>query len=107
MKIDESQIRGLIVISLVLAVAPFFIFFLNRFYHYETPLLTTQHSDSVLIEVAGGSLSGIYFVPFPTDIHTFFKWIHLGKNFQGDVLLRTGMKVIIADQSTSHAVKIG
>ena len=92
--LSGHQIRGIIAISILLAFIPLIAFFYPSWVVTEVPILSTRHSDSMLVEVADETgLSGIYFVPQGTSFNQMISQIDMKKLVTEDMPLRNGMRL--------------
>lgn len=92
----ENQIKGLIGISLILAIIPFVIFFSNFFVNYKIPVLANQHKSALTVAIRGKDTGeGIYYTVPGTTAN---KLLHLiGSDFRSlnDFVLENGMELTI------------
>jgi competence protein ComEA len=107
MTIFESQIKGLIALSLTLAIIPFFSFFYSLFISYKAPTLIDQFSDSLAIEIVERNrIKGIYFVRPETSAQQFLKSAGIGEFLTKDFPLKNGMQIIIDADAENGTVAI-
>jgi len=107
MNISESQIKGLIALSLTLAIIPFFSFFHHLFTSYKAPALADQFGDSLAIEIAGrDKVKGVYFVHPKTSARQLFASAGIGEFSTKDFLLKNGMQIIIEADAENGAIAI-
>lgn len=91
-----SQIKGLIVIFLILAIIPFIIFYSNHFLNYKTPVLADQHKNTITVEILDKERGdGIYFAVPGTTANQLFGMIDFDVRREKDFLLENTMKLII------------
>ena len=92
----KHQIRGLIVIFLILAIIPFIIFFSNFFLNYKIPILANQHKNALTVAIRDKYIgNGIYFTAPGTTANQL---LYLsGSDFRNlnDFVLRNGMRLTI------------
>jgi DNA uptake protein ComE-like DNA-binding protein len=108
MIISESNLKGITVLSLMLAVIPFMILILRALNTYEMPAHANQCPDCLAVEIFENNQSaGIYFVPPETNVHQLLQSAGLGEISKKDMPLRNGMKLILEDHSGQKKVVAG
>ncbi|HON59233.1 MAG TPA: helix-hairpin-helix domain-containing protein [Smithella sp.] len=108
MSIGERQVRGVIALSLMMAVAPFFVFLTNRLLPDAAPAMADRYQKSLAVEIAEPSpKAGIYFVAPQTGAREFLKSLRAGNSLSRDFPLQTGMKIILPDPERSDNIVIG
>lgn len=98
-----KQLRGLIVIFLVITVIPLIIFFSDFFSKFKLPVLANQYKNSHILEIKDKNIGdGLYFTPPGLTANQLLKIT--GNNFQieKDFLLEDGMKLIIDSGSVKN-----
>jgi len=96
----EKQLRGLIVISLVLTIIPLIIFFSDSFSKFKIPILANQYKNSIIIDIKDKNIGdGLYFTPPGMTANQLLNIT--GNNFkiEKDFFLEDGMKLIINSSS--------
>jgi competence protein ComEA len=92
----ENQIRGLIVVFLILAILPFIVFFSNLFLNHKIPILTKHHGNTLTIEIHNKDIGeGIYFTASGTSVNQLLYLAGIGERCEKDFLLENGMKLTI------------
>jgi competence protein ComEA len=100
----ESHIRGLIAITLILAVIPFINFFFNSYFDYRLPVFIDQGKNTIAIEIADKDQSkGIYFTPLKTTTNQLLASAGISIKAENDFLLTNGMK-LVADSNSSPSI---
>ncbi len=92
----ENQIKGLIVIFLILAIIPFIIFFSNIFLSTKIPLLADQHKNALTVLVQDKNIgAGIYFTKPGTTTNQLLYLTGSGHRSLNDFVLENGMTLSI------------
>jgi competence protein ComEA len=96
----EKQIKGLIVIFLILAIIPF-ILPSNFFFNYAPPFFTDQQNDMpLIIEVCNENRGkGIYFVKPGTTANQLLEMTGIDVIIEKDFMLENGMKLTVDSDS--------
>jgi competence protein ComEA len=96
----ENQIRGLIVIFLILAIIPLIIFFSNFFSNYKVPVLVNQYNNTLTLEIKDKDTGdGIYFTAPETTASQLLNLTGIDFRIEKDFMLEDGMKLIIDSNS--------
>lgn len=106
----EHQIRGMIAISITLAVIPLVVFLMPFLVNPPSPDLSASGSDSdnLIIEIVReNGDSGIYFVRPGTTASQLFSQAGIKPNIKMDVNLRSGTKIHLVAASTEQNMVIG
>jgi competence ComEA-like helix-hairpin-helix protein len=107
MDISQTQIKGLIVLCLTLAIIPFFVFSYCSLVNYKVPDLADQLSDSLAIEIfERDEVKGIYFVPPETSVRQLFKSVADQEFKVEDFTLKSGMRIIINTDAKKDTIAI-
>ena len=105
MTITESQIKGLIVVCLILAVIPFIILSYRLIAGYKAPAFTDQSADSLAVEIVKSDQpQGIYFVDSKTTINQLLKNAGFEKSSPRDFQLDDGMKITVDSSSGKNHI---
>lgn len=92
----EKQIRGLIVIVIILAIIPFVIFCSNIFFNYKIPILATLYTNFLAVEIVEKDIdSGIYFTAPGTTVNQLLARTGIDIRSEKDFMLEQGMKLAI------------
>ncbi len=92
----ENQIRGLIVILLIIAIIPFIIFFSNTFSNYKIPLLANQYKNAITVSVQDKNIGeNIYFTEPGTTANQLLYLTGIDYRSFKDFVLENGMKLSI------------
>jgi len=107
MTITESQIKGLIVVCLILAVIPFIVLSYRLFAGYQAPAFTDQSAESLAVEIVKSDQPrGIYFVDSKTTINQLLKNAGFEKSSPRDFQLDDGMKITVDPSSGKNHVTV-
>ena len=107
MTITESQIKGLIVVCLILAVIPFIVLSYRLFAGYQAPAFTDQSAESLAVEIVKSDQpQGIYFVNSKTTINQLLKNAGFEKSSPRDFQLDDGMKITVDPSSGKNHVTV-
>jgi competence protein ComEA len=105
--ISESKVKGLIVVSLMLAVIPFIIFFFHSFTEYKNPVFTNQCDDCLVLEIVQNDRkTGVYFVSPEMTVNQLLKSTGVGKPVKNNFPLKTGMKLMIDSVSENQNIVV-
>ncbi len=99
MVISEHQIKGIIAVSIILAIIPFISFIMSSQRDLKSPVLSTSGSNSLIIEVVeenGGS--GIAFVDRGTSVNRMLAQLAYHRMIKEDIQLQNGMKIRIVSE---------
>jgi competence protein ComEA len=103
----ERQIKGIIAISIALAIIPFIIFISGSKVNYRIPELANQLSEKVAVEVVeNGKSRGIYFVAPETSVNQLLKSMGIEYPVEEDFPLHSGMKITISSVSKNQNVTV-
>jgi len=107
MTITESQIKGLIVVCLILAVIPFIVLSYRLFAGYQAPAFTDQSAESLAVEIVKSDQpQGIYFVNSKTTINQLLKNAGFEKSSPLDFQLDDGMKITVDSSSGENNIVV-
>ena len=107
MMIFERQIKGIIAISIALAIIPFIIFIYGSKVNYKIPELSNQFPEKIPVEVVeDGKSRGIYFVAPKTSANQLLKSIGIESPVEEDLILDSGMKITIGSNSNNSNVTV-
>jgi competence protein ComEA len=96
----ENQIKGLIVIFLILAIIPFIIFFSNSFLNYEIPILANQYDNALTVEIRDKDTDkGIYFIASSTTANQLLQHAGIAIEAENNFVLKNGMKLTVDSKS--------
>jgi len=105
--IFERQIKGIIAISIALAIIPFIIFISGSKVNYKIPELSNQFPKKIAIEIVENDKSrGIYFVVPKTSADQLLKLIAIEGLTKEDFPLNSGMKITISSNSNNSNVTV-
>ncbi|MGV8059348.1 MAG: ComEA family DNA-binding protein [Smithellaceae bacterium] len=91
-----NQIRGLIVIFIILTIIPFTIFFCNYSLNNKIPFLATQHNNTLVVDIRDKAIDkGIYFVPVRTTAKQLLEMTGIDAAIEKDFMLENGMKLSV------------
>jgi len=94
MVISEHQIKGIIAVSIILAIIPFMSFIRSFQRDLKSPVLSTSGSNSLIIEVvAENGVSGIAFVDRGTSVNQMLAKLAYHRIIKEDIQLQNGMKI--------------
>lgn len=97
----EKQIKGLIVIFLILAIIPFIVFFSNSFFNYKIPILANQYNNAMTVEIQDKDRGhGIYFTASRTTANQLLQSAGIAIQAQNNFMLENGMKLTVDSNST-------
>jgi competence protein ComEA len=103
----ERQTKGIIAICIALAIIPFIIFTSGSKINYRIPELADQFSEKKAVEIVeDGKSKGIYFVAPETSVSQLLKSIGIQYQAKKDLLLNSGMKIIISSVSENKNVTV-
>ncbi|MEN6330374.1 MAG: helix-hairpin-helix domain-containing protein [Smithella sp.] len=98
----ERQLRGLIVISLVLTIIPLIIFFSGSFSKFKIPILANQYKNSIILDIHDKHIGeGIFFTPPGMTVNQLLNTTGNDFRIKKDFLLENGMKIIIDSSSVN------
>lgn len=96
----ENQIKGLVVIFLILAIIPFIIFFSNSFFNYKIPILANQFDNALTVEIRDNDTGkGIYFTESRTMANQLLQSAGIAVQAQNNFVLENGMKLTVDSNS--------
>lgn len=103
----ERQTRGIISISIFLALIPL-VFFLTSFQRIsKDPILSLSDPKSLIVEVvAVNGESGIYFVEPGTSMNQMFSQIGLKGSIAGNIKIQNGMRVRLIPEGDRTGIVI-
>jgi competence protein ComEA len=103
----ERQTKGVIAISIVLAIIPFIIFISESKVNYRISELSNQFPEKVIVEIAeNGKSRGIYFIAPKTSANQLLKSIGIEYPVEEDLILDSGMKITINSNSNNPNVTV-
>ena len=92
----ESQIRGLIVIFLILAIIPLIIFSSVSFLNYKIPILANQYNNALTVEIRDKDTDkGIYFTPPGTTANQLLQAADIDVKTKTDFMIKDAMKLTV------------
>lgn len=105
MIISENKLKGITVLSLVLAVIPFIILISRSLHRDEIPVFADQCPDCLAVEIVENHQSaGIYFVPSGMRLNQFLQSAGRQKTSQNDMPLKNGMRLSIDESGLKNVV---
>jgi competence protein ComEA len=105
--IFERQIKGIIAVTVILAIIPFINFLTPTQLNSKSPVLSTPGSNTFIIEfVAENGESGIYFVEQGTSVNQMFSQLEINRSLAQDIILKNGMKVRLGPEGDHRDVVI-
>ncbi len=108
MTILERQTKGIISLSIILAMIPFFFFYLPPFLSSEDPVFSRQDEDSIILElVLENGESGIYFVQPDTGIRQVLTVMGISPEGIENVRLESGMKITLVRNRAGAGIVMG
>lgn len=103
----ERQIKGIIAISVFLAIIPFIIFLTASYTDSKNPVLSTFDSQTLIIEIVSeGGESDIFFVEPGTSVNQMLSHLEFDRNIKKDIQLQNGMKVRLVPQESQQGIVI-
>ena len=107
MTISENKLKGLVAVCLILAIIPFIRLFFHGFMKNKIPVYADQCSDCLAIEIVeNGQSAGVYFVPPGTSVNKLLESAGIGQSSGNNLLLKTGMKIIIDSVSGNKDIVV-
>jgi competence protein ComEA len=96
----EKQVKGLIVIFVVLAIIPFIVFFSNLSPKNKIPLLLNQYDNALAVEIQDKDIgSGIYFTKRWNSANQLLELVGSDARIKKDFALENGMKITLHSDS--------
>lgn len=96
----EKQVKGLIVIFVVLAIIPFIAFFSNLSPKHKIPLLLNQYNNALTVEIQDKDIgSGIYFTKQWNSANQLLESVGSDARIKKDFALENGMKITLHSAS--------
>jgi competence protein ComEA len=93
---SERQIRGIVAITVTLAIIPFFVFVSGSKINYQIPEFTNQFIGKNAAEVIeNGTRRGIYFVDPGTSLNQLLKSMDIQYSPDKNFLLDNGIKITV------------
>ena len=106
--ISHSQIRGIIALSLLLAVIPFFRFYCSPLIDDQSPVLSKSGENTVTVELLSDHrLSGIYFVEQGATLQDLLRQINAKVEGKDHVPLHNAMTIRFSGNGHSGDVIAG
>ena len=106
MIISESNLKGITVLSLILAVIPFIVLISRSLHKDEIPVYADQCPDCLAVEIVENHQSaGIYFVPPGTRLNQLLQSAGRKETSENDILLTNGMRLKIDSGSKDVIVE--
>lgn len=103
----ERQIKGIIAVSVILAVIPFISFLSPSLTDSSAPVLCTSGTDTIVIEVVEeDGVSGIFFVEPGTSLKQLFSQLQFNKVIIKDIQLQNGMKVRLVPEGDHQGIAV-
>ena len=107
MMMFESQIRGVIAVSVILALIPFVHFLTSSELNTTSPVLSTSGSETLTIEVVDeNGASGVFFVEPGTSVNQMFSRIEIKKIRTEDFNLKNGTKISLVPEEDHRNIVI-
>ncbi len=104
----QRQTRGIIALTIGLAMIPFFFFYLPPDFFFSEPVFSTQTPQSLIIEVtAEKGETGIYFVPPDIGAETFFQKINIAVDHPEKIKLESGASLRIIETEGRPRIEQG
>ena len=105
--ISESRLKGLIVLSLMVAVIPFVSLMITSWTPYRIPVYADTCDHCCVIEIVGDDQrAGIYHVPSGMSVNRLLKTAGVEKQFEKDFTVKTGMKLVIRSASDRPGITV-
>jgi len=103
----DRQIRGIIAVSVILAVIPFILYLLMSRVDSKGPVLSSFNFQNIAVEiVAGNGTSGIYFVDQETSAAQLFSFLELEAINADGIRLQNGMKIRFVPDGDEQVVVV-
>lgn len=103
----EHQIKGIIAVSIILAMIPFVCFLVQTQINSKSPVLSLSDSQTIIIEVAAENReSGILFAAPGTSVNQIFSQLMINRILREDIKLASGMKISILPEEDHRGVVI-
>jgi competence protein ComEA len=107
MMMFEHQIRGIIAVSIILAIISLIVFFAQTQIHSKSPALSVSSPEKIIVEVAAqNNESGIYFVAPGTSVNQIFSQLAINRILPEDIKLASGMKINVLPEEDHRGVVI-
>jgi competence ComEA-like helix-hairpin-helix protein len=107
MEISENRIKGLVAVCLTLAIIPFISLLFPVFSKNKIPVFADQCNDCLAIKIVENNQSaGVYFVPPGTSVNKLLESAGIGQSSENNLLLKTGMKLIIDSASGNKDIVV-
>ena len=107
MTISENKIKGLVAVCLILAIIPFISLSFHTLIKNKIPVYADQCNDCLAIEIVeNGQSAGVYFVPPGMSVNTLLEYAGIGQSSGNNLLLKTGMKIIIDSVSGNKDIVV-
>lgn len=99
MMMFERQIRGVIAVSVILALIPFIRFLTSSQMNTKSPVLSTSGSETLIIEVVDeNGASGVFFVEPGTSVNQMFSRLEIKKTRIEDFKLKNGTRISLVPE---------
>lgn len=107
MMIFERQIRGVIAVSVILALIPLIHFFISSQMNTKSPVLSTLGSETIAIEVVDeNGASGVFFVEPGISVNQMFSRLKTKKIRTEDFKLKNGTKISLVPEEDHRKIVI-
>jgi competence protein ComEA len=101
--IPQNQIRGIIVLCLVMAVIPFFNLLFLIYFNYTPPDYSEQSANSIAVEIAKDyQVQGIYFLEPGTSANKLLQMANFKSSSDKDFYLSNGIIINIYSKSADN-----
>lgn len=107
MTISENQLKGLIVLGLILAVIPFIFWMTHRPDRDKIPIFADQCSNCQAVEIIEGEQrAGMYFVPPGITINGLMQAAGFKQKSEKDFPLAAGMRLVVNSASAGGNIAV-
>jgi competence protein ComEA len=107
MMMFEHQIRGIIAVSIILAMIPLVYFLAQTQMNSKSPVLSVSGPETIIIEVAAeNNESGIFFAAPGTSVNQIFSQLGINRIIPEDMKLESGMKICVLPGEDHRGVVI-
>ncbi len=106
--LQSRQTRGLIAVSLFMAIIPFIVFFTGRYSQFFLPPLINQNYDNSAVElIVNGVNQGIYFTPPTMSLSEFLSLTDIRNINTSDIPLKNAMHLVIKGSPGNYQITSG
>ena len=103
----ERQIRGVIAVSVILALIPFIRFLTSSQMNTKSPDLSTSGSETLIIEVVDeNGVAGVFFVEPGTSVNQMFSHLEIKKRQTEDFKLKNGTRISLVPKEDHRDIVI-